>query len=129
MDAEVEAEPVSEIQKPTSISVQSKMRSASFKQSTSPLSPGLFSAEENTAPEIYRKQAAKIEELEKENKRLAKDAADGEKRWKKAEEELDDLREADGDATKQKEVSQSGLSSDEVEKLVMPVALMNCTTG
>jgi hypothetical protein len=107
-----------------SLSVQSKMRSSSFRQSiTSPLlipsakTPS-FDSEEDTAPEIYKKQAARIEELERENKRLAKEAMDGEKRWKKAEEELEDLREAEGDGLK-RIVGQIPSGTDgEVEKLV-----------
>lgn len=98
-----------------SLSVQSKMRSSSFRQ-TGALSPGMFSPDGDTAPEIYRKQATRIEELEKENKRLAKEASDGEKRWKKAEEELEDLRDADGD------VKAAAGSSEEVEKLVCAFA-------
>lgn len=91
------------VEEPTSPVQQSKLRSTSFRQG--PLSPTL--AEGETAPEIYRKQVARIEDLEKENKRLAKEAADAEKRWQKAEEELADLREGEDDA-----------KSDEVEKLV-----------
>ena len=110
----------------SSLSVQSKIRSSSFRQSlTSPLTspPGAktpsFDPEEDTAPEIYRKQAARIEELERENKRLAKEATEGEKRWKKAEEELEDLREADGSRSEQKAGSQiSGSSDNELSKLV-----------
>lgn len=63
------------------------------------MSPGPFSPDGDTAPEIYRKHVARIEDLEKDNKRLVKDSADAEKRWKKAEEELADIREADGDTT------------------------------
>jgi hypothetical protein len=102
-----------------SISVQSKMRSSSFRAASGgPLSPGYgFSPDGDTAPDIYRKQAIRIEELEKENKRLAKEASDGERRYKKAEEELEDLREAEGDSAKGKDTS-SGASSLEVEKLV-----------
>src|SRR6266487_6155265 len=78
-----------------SLSVQSKIRSSSFRQSSisgGPLSPSFgFSPEGDTAPDIHRKQAIRIEELERENKRLAKEVSDGEKRWKKAEEELEDL--------------------------------------
>lgn len=119
------ATPHSHQRKP-SLSVQSKMRSSSFRQSlTSPLTstPGgkapSFDPEEDTAPEIYRKQAARIEELERENKRLAKEATEGEKRWKKAEEELEDLREADGNRSEQKAGSQtSGSSANELSKLV-----------
>lgn len=101
-----------------SISVQSKMRSSSFRASSGPLSPAgfPFSPEGDTAPEIYRKQAIRIEELEKENKRLAKEASDGEKRWKKAEEELEDLREADDEPKEAKNAA--AVSSAEVEKLV-----------
>jgi hypothetical protein len=122
---ELPTTPYSHGRKP-SLSVQSKMRSSSFRQSLT--SPGLntpggkapsFDPEEDTAPEIYRKQAARIEELEKENKRLAKEALDGEKRWKKAEEELEDLREADGSRSDLKVGSQtSGDSANELQKLV-----------
>jgi hypothetical protein len=103
----------------TSISHQSKMRSSSFRSSSGPLgSPG-YPPEENTAPDIYRKQAVRIEELEKENKRLAREAGDSERRWKKAEEELEDLREAEGDSSsKGQEVSSTSRFSNDVEKLV-----------
>jgi hypothetical protein len=96
-----------------SLSAQSKARSTSFRKASmsGPLSPGgPFSSEGGgeTAPDIYRKHVARIEDLEKENKRLAKEAADAEKRSQKAEEELSDLRESD---------AKTGGSS-EVEKLV-----------
>lgn len=101
-----------------SLSVQSKMRSSSFRQASGPLSPEIaFSPSGDTAPDIYRKQAIRIEELERDNKRLAKEAGDAEKRWKKAEEELEDLREADGESTKGEKESGSA-SSEELEKLV-----------
>jgi hypothetical protein len=101
--------------------VQSKIRSTSFRQgaasggSVSP-GPSAFSPDGDTAPEIYRKQALRIEELERDNKRLAKDAQDGEKRWKKAEEQLEDIREADVDQL----TSLKGDfgKSDDIEKLV-----------
>lgn len=103
-----------------SISVQSKMRSSSFRQASAgggPLSPDYgFSPEGSTAPDIYRKQASRIEELERENKRLAKEASDGEKRWKKAEEDLEDLREAD-DGPKT-DATATPDPSGELEKLV-----------
>ncbi len=101
---------------PPSLSQQSKARSTSFRKTSvsaaGPLSPGMFSPEGETAPDIYRKQVGRIEELEKENKRLAKEASDAEKRWQKAEEQLADLREADGDGKK------GGASEGEIEKLV-----------
>jgi len=107
-----------------SLSVQSKMRSASFRQgsiSSGSLSPSyVFSPEGDTAPDIYKKQQVKIEELEKENKRLAKEASDGEKRWKKAEQDLEELREADDDSTihKGRPSANGGGSSEELAKLV-----------
>ncbi len=99
---------------PPSLSQQSKLRSSSFRQGTiSPTVTGFsLNSEGDTAPEIYRKQVARIEDLEKENKRLAKEAADAEKQWRKAEEELAEVREADVDGKK-------GSGSDStIEKLV-----------
>lgn len=94
-------------QRPTSLSQQSKLRSSSFRQG--PLSPTL-GPDGETAADIYRKQVARIEDLEKENKRLAKEASEAERRYKKAEEELADLQEAD----------QDGSENSQVEKLVGP---------
>lgn len=68
----------------------------------------MFSPEGETAPDIYRKHVARIEELEKENKRLAKEASDAETRWQKAETELADIRDDDGAGEK---------TGGEVEKL------------
>ena len=112
-----------------SISVQSKMRSSSFRQSiASPsatpanLKSPIFNPEEDNAHEIFRKQAGRIEELEKENKRLAKEALDAERRWKKAEEELEDLREAEGEPLVPKaSLKSAGSTVDEVEKLVRDI--------
>lgn len=97
-----------------SLAQQSKLRSTSFRTGSAgpPPSPGPFSPEGDTAPDIYRKHVARIEELEKENKRLGKESADAEKRWKKAEEELADLREAEGD--------DAGKDDSDTEKLVGP---------
>jgi hypothetical protein len=47
--------------------------------------------------EVYREQALKIEELERENKRLAGEVEDNQSRWKKGEEELEEFREGRGD--------------------------------
>jgi hypothetical protein len=104
-----------------SLSLESKRRSASFRAgSGGPLSPNYgFSPDGDTAPDIYRKQAMRIEELEKENKRLAKEASEGERRWKKAEEELEEMREAEDEvAPKSRDASASPGTSEEVEKLV-----------
>ncbi len=98
-------EPSSPTQAAPSLSQQSKLRSSSFRQG--PLSPTL-TPEGETAADIYRKQVARIEDLEKENKRLAKEAGDAERRYKKAEEELADLQEADRD----------GSENGQIEKLV-----------
>jgi hypothetical protein len=92
-------------------SQQSKLRSASFRAGSAPGNTPLSPTSEGgeTAADIYRKQVARIEDLEKENKRLAKEAGDSEKRWQKAEEELADLKTSDGKA---------GTGDDQVEKLV-----------
>lgn len=96
-----------------SLAQQSKLRSTSFRTGAGTTSPGPFSPDGDTAPDIYRKHVARIEELEKDNKRLAKEGTDAEKRWKKAEEELADLREVEGDAPKD--------GDDSTEKLVSPI--------
>ncbi|KAH9900304.1 hypothetical protein F4778DRAFT_771496 [Xylariomycetidae sp. FL2044] len=117
-DPAVEEEPdklASPTQTTASLSRQSKLRSSSFRQGTISPTGNPLSPEGDTAPDIYRKQVARIEDLEKENKRLAKEAGDSEKRWQKAEEELADLREADrGD----------GGSNDQVEKLKSEIAAL-----
>lgn len=86
-----------------SLAQQSKIRSTSFRagsMSGALASPGPFSPDGDTAPDIYRKHVARIEELEKDNRRLQKESEDSQKRWKKAEDELADLREADSGETK-----------------------------
>ena len=98
-----------------SLSLQSKMRSSSFRRqslSQGPLSPSVNGAKSPDLPtvnsdgesvnSIYRKQAARLDELERENRRLAKEAQDNEKRWRQTEEELEELREASGDVAQLK---------------------------
>ncbi|KAG0154262.1 hypothetical protein PDIDSM_1642 [Penicillium digitatum] len=96
-----------------SLSIQSKMRSSSFRKtsishgSTSPSpSAALKSPAQSLPPltgdgesvhEVFRKQSTKIEELEKENKRLEKELSDETMRWRKTEEQVEDLREASVD--------------------------------
>jgi hypothetical protein len=78
-----------------SVAVESRQRSESFYRSGAaggPLSPG-----GGVTSEVYREQAQKIEELEKENKRLASEVEENQTRWKKGEEELEELREGRGD--------------------------------
>jgi hypothetical protein len=106
-----------------SLAQQSKLRSTSFRYGSIPsagaTSPVPFSPDGDTAPEIYRKHVAKIEELEKENKRLAKEASDSEKRWQKSEEELAVLREADGD-------DDDATGDENVDKLVRIYTKLAC---
>ena len=84
------------------------MRSDSFRRTSAagPLSPGTTSGalpalapDGETMSDIYRKQALRLEELERDNKRLEKEAKDGEARWRRSEEELEELREASGEAS------------------------------
>jgi hypothetical protein len=49
-------------------------------------------------PDIYRKQALRLEELDRENRRLEREVRDGETRWRRSEEELEELREASGES-------------------------------
>jgi hypothetical protein len=90
-----------------SLSLQSKIRSTSFRRTSThgPLSPTSASLElppltpdGDTMPDIYRKQALRIEELDRENRRLEREVQDGEVRWRKSEEELEELREASGES-------------------------------
>ncbi|CAA9961510.1 M protein repeat protein [Pyrenophora teres f. maculata] len=78
-----------------SVAAESRQRSESFYRSgaaAGPLSPGA-----GVTSEVYREQALKIEELERENKRLASEVEESKIRWKKGEEELEELREGRGD--------------------------------
>lgn len=85
-----ETEKPAEVEKQPSLSLQSKQRSESFRQS-GPLSPSL------EVQDLYRKQAARIEELEKENKAFKEQQDEGAARLSKAEEELEGLREGSSD--------------------------------
>ena len=98
-----------------SLSIQSKMRSSSFRRqslSQGPLSPTANGSKSPDLPtltpegdsinSIYRKQAARVDELERENRRLAKEAQENEKRWRKTEDQLEELREASGDVAQLK---------------------------
>jgi hypothetical protein len=117
-----------------SLSLQSKLRSSSFRLSPAggPLSPSatanlpLLTPDEGTIQDIYRKQAARLEELEKENKRLAKEVAEGEHRWRKSEEELEELRE--GSVESQALKVQAKKSADaEVETLKLRAEIATLT--
>ena len=114
-----------------SLSIQSKMRSDSFRRASGPVplspSPGsvkgqnlpALSLDSDTVTEIYRKQAFRLEELEKENKRLAKEAEASENRWRKLEEELEELRESNLQVAGLKtRVQKADLKVEEFDKLV-----------
>lgn len=115
-----------------SLSLQSQLRSSSFRrtsvsqaQTSSPLNGGkspplpILSPDGDTVNEIYRKQTARIDELERENRRLSKDAKEGEARLKKTEEELEELRESSGELAELKlKARGADAKSQEIEKLV-----------
>lgn len=115
-----------------SLSLQSRMRSSSFRRtsvSQGPLSPTTnatkspslppLSSEGDAVTEIYRKQASRLDELEKENRRLAKEAGESESRWRKTEEELEELREANGEVAELKSrAGRADAKDEEAEKLV-----------
>ena len=89
----MEDTPESTAQEPSE-SQQSKERSKSFKSGESGASSTSASAE---VQELYRKQAARIEELEKENKEFKSSQEDVAARLAKTEEELEGLRESTSD--------------------------------
>ena len=113
-----------------SLSLQSKLRSSSFRRSSvsqGPLSPNgtkspelpVLSPDGDSVNSIYRKQAARLDELEKENRRLAKDTQEAEKRCRHTEEELEELREASGEVAELKSRAQKADAQiEEFNKLV-----------
>ncbi|OCL09238.1 hypothetical protein AOQ84DRAFT_431397 [Glonium stellatum] len=111
-----------------SVTLESRLRSDSFRRNANqpnPLSPTVksptlppLSPGGDAVGDIYRKQALRIEELEKENKRLQIESSEAEKRWKKTEEELEELREASGEVAELKsKADQAATKGEEVEKL------------
>lgn len=116
-----------------SLSIQSKMRSSSFRKSSisqgsvspspsqtmrSPSLPPL-TADGDSVHEVYRKQSTKIEELEKDNKRLEKELEEASGRWRKTEEQLEDLRESSVDAVELKDkLEKAEQKAAEVDTLV-----------
>ena len=79
----------------------------------------MLSPDGDSVTEIYRKQAARLDELERENKRLLKEAQEAEGRWKKTEEELEELREAGGELAELKARAEKiDAKNEEIEKLV-----------
>ena len=121
-----------------SLSLQSKMRSSSFRQtsiSQGPLSPTTNGAKSplldtmspygDTVTDIYRKQATRLDELEKENRRLAREASDAEGRWKSMEAELEELREARPEVEELRSRAQKADAKDEeLSRLVCSIVSM-----
>ncbi|KKK17118.1 hypothetical protein ARAM_006193 [Aspergillus rambellii] len=120
-----------------SLSIQSKMRSSSFRKSsvsqgsmsTSPSatlkSPSLppLSADGESVHEVYRKQSTRIEELEKDNKRLEKELEDATTRWKKTEDQLEDLREAGVDVAElQEKLQRAEKKAEGIDELKAEIA-------
>lgn len=115
-----------------SLSLQSRMRSSSFRRnsvSQGPMSPstngaksptlGITSPDGDTITDIYRKQAARLDELERENRRLAKEASDAEGRWKSMEAEIEELREASPEVAELRyRAQQADAKDEEISKLV-----------
>lgn len=115
-----------------SLSLQSRLRSSSFRRASgpqTPLSPNLngsrapnlpaLSPDGDTVTEIYRKQAARLDELEKDNKRLSKEIETSENRWRKTEEELEELRETSGRVAElTTRAEKAAAQSTEITKLV-----------
>ncbi|KAJ5793297.1 uncharacterized protein N7503_009275 [Penicillium pulvis] len=101
-----------------SLSIQSKMRSSSFRKtsvsqgshSPSPIThksppPSLppLTGDGDSVHEVFRKQSMRIEDLERDNKRMENELTDATARWRKTEDQLEDLREASVDAVELRE--------------------------
>ena len=124
-----------------SLSLQSQLRSSSFRRTS--VSQGALSPNGTKSPEIpvlspdggsvnsiYRKQAARLDDLEKENRRLSKDVQEAEKRWRHNEEELEELREASGEVAELKSRAQMAEAHiEEFNKLVCRYSNILDTTG
>ena len=69
--------------------------------------------------EVYRKQAIRLDELEKDNKKLSKELSDAQALWKETEEQLDELREASSEVAEHKSRAQQVIAQGEdISKLV-----------
>lgn len=75
-------------------------------------------------PEVFRKQALRLEELERENRRLERELEDVGARWKKSEEKLEDLRDASGELVEVRDrLGRAEKRAEEVERLVSVLVL------
>lgn len=83
----------------------------------SPLPP--LTGDGDEVHEVYRKQSIKIEELDKDRKRLEKELEEATGRWRKTEDELEDLREASVDVAELRDKLQKAEEkSGEIDALV-----------
>lgn len=70
-------------------------------------------------PEVFRKQALRLEELERENRRLERELEEAGARWKKSEEKLEDLGDARVELVEvQDRLGRAEKRAEEVERLV-----------
>ncbi|KAL9096052.1 MAG: hypothetical protein Q9165_001574 [Trypethelium subeluteriae] len=100
---QVTAEPTTPtVDRQHSETAKSRLRSASFRHGSSSgavTAAGNGSVDaESEVQDIYRKQAQRIEELEKENIRLQDEAKNAAKKISERQEELEELREGSGEA-------------------------------
>ncbi|KAI9826432.1 MAG: hypothetical protein M1826_006641 [Phylliscum demangeonii] len=129
-----------------SLSMQSQRRSSSFRHASlpqGPLSPTAPSTNHGngkiahlpplkpqgeTMTDIYRKQAARLELVERDHRRLERELAEKEASQLRTEEELEELRAAKGELTVLRErLQKMKMGEDEVEKLVrIPVDDLPC---
>ncbi|KAJ5155381.1 hypothetical protein N7492_008184 [Penicillium capsulatum] len=127
-----------------SLSIQSKMRSSSFRKtsvsqgSVSPSPSTLKSPPQSLPPltgdgdsvhEVFRKQSTRIEDLEKENKRIEKELSDATSRWRKTEDQLEDMREASVDGAelreKLKQAEEKAASIDSLKEEIASLQRQN----
>ncbi|KAK4556849.1 hypothetical protein LTR86_005829 [Recurvomyces mirabilis] len=93
-DGEEDVTEKSELERQPSLPIQSKQRSESFRQGGA--GPGA------EVQDLYKKQAARIEELEKESKAYREQQEEGAARLAKVEEELESVREEGSDVAELK---------------------------
>jgi len=98
---------------------ESKLRSESFRRgemNTGPLSPSI---EGDAVQDIYRKQVARIEQLEKDNKRLDKELEERQKALSRSEKVVEELQDKQGDiATLKEKAAKADEIAEEFDKLV-----------
>lgn len=97
----------------------SRLRSESFRRgevNNGPLSPSI---EGDAVQDIYRKQVARIEQLERDNKRLQKELDERQKALATSEKEVEELQDAQGDVTSLKaKAAKVDDTTEELKKLV-----------